>query len=291
MHHSSSLAIDMAKISVEPDQEDASPFDKSDTPPVLKEWRPRRDLRTLEKRIGHKFVKKSLLVKALTPHASNRADTYQVLEFFGDGALRYAIPHILKDRYPKAEQGELSRMYSFLTCNTNLALMSYRLRIPYYLRFNSRPSINRKLLADVVEAIIGAVDECGGLVAVRAVCERIFKLDIELARFHEPQDTLLRILRHPSALESIRKHAPQGSPLKNLTNNPKVSYQAHVIQKKWGKLGHVCVLRLNGVIVVTNGKGYDAESANNNAAAIALLKLFPNRFPCSISSFSWRLSP
>lgn len=255
------------------------------------EWRPREDLRTLERRLGFRFKRRELLERALTPQASSKVDTYQVLEYFGDGALRYVIPRLLRERYPQAQQGELSRMYSSITCNTNLAFMSYRLRLPFYFRFNSRPSINRKLLADVVEAIIGAVDECGGITAVTDVCRRIFKVDIELARFHEPQDTLLRILRHQSSVEALKKNSPPNSPLRGIRGHPRVSYQAHVIHKKWGKLGHVSVLRLNGTIVVANGEGYDAESANNNAASAALLKLFPDRFPSDCESFFWRLPP
>jgi dsRNA-specific ribonuclease len=168
-------------------------------------WKPREDLKTLERRIGYKFVKRASLERALTPHAANKGETYQLLEYFGDGALRYVIPKLLKERYPHAQEGELSRMYSVITCNTNLAFMSYRLRLPYYFRFTHRPSMNRKLLADVVEAVIGAVDDCGGLLAVTEVCRKIFKLDIELCRFHEPQDTLLRILRHASSVDSIKK--------------------------------------------------------------------------------------
>ena len=255
------------------------------------EWQPRGDLRTLERRLGYRFKRRDLLERALTPQASNKADTYQVLEYFGDGALRYVIPRLLRQRYPQAQQGELSRMYSSITCNTNLAFMSYRLRLPFYFRFTNRPSINRKLLADVVEAIMGAVDECGGLVAVTDVCRRIFKVDIELSRFHEPQDTLLRILRHASSVEALKKNSAVDSPLRGIEGHPRVSYQAYVIHKKWGKLGHVSVLRLNGKIVVANGEGYDAESANNNAASAALLKLFPDRFPSECEQFFWRLSP
>ena len=82
------------------------------------EWRPREDLRTLERRLGFRFERRELLERALTPQSSNKADTYQVLEYCGDGALRYVIPRLLRERYPQAQQGELSRMYSSITCNT-----------------------------------------------------------------------------------------------------------------------------------------------------------------------------
>jgi dsRNA-specific ribonuclease len=256
------------------------------------DWHPREDLRTLERRLGYRFIQRELLKRALTPSVSkNQADGYQLLEYVGDGALRYVIPKLLRHRYPGAQQGELSRMYSVITCNTNLAFMSYRLRLPYYFRFTHRPNVNRKMLADVVEAVIGAVDECGGIAAVTSVCERIFKVDLELSRFHEPQDTLLRILRHASSVEALRENSSANSPLRQIRGHPRVSYQAHVIHKKWGKLGHVSILRLNGNIIVANGEGYDAESANNNAASVALLKLFPKLFPSDCDNITWRLPP
>jgi ribonuclease III len=248
---------------------------------LFKLWEPRTDLRTLERRLGYQFADRALLVRSLTPqNSTKKRDSYQLLEYFGDGALRYVIPHILKERYPHASHGELTRMYSLITCNTNLAFMAYRLRLPYYIRFPSRPNINRKLLADIVEAIIGAVDQSGGVADVTKVCERLFQLDLEVARFHEPQDTLLRMLQNSQHL-ALLKHLKSRA--------PKVSYQVHVIHKPWGKLGHVSVLRLDGQVIVGNGEGYDAESANSHAAALALLKLFPSKFPSKCSKFSWRI--
>jgi dsRNA-specific ribonuclease len=256
------------------------------------EWQPRLDLQTLEKRVGFKFPpeERDYLIKALTPIANKKSAAYQLLEFFGDGTLRYVIPRLLKTRYPDSSHGELSRMYSLLTCNTNLAFMAYRLRLPYYLKFNSRPSINRKMLADAVEAVIGAIEVVGGINSVEDVCKKLFAVDMEVARFHEPQDTLLRMLQRPHIIDQIREQAAEESNLKNLSGNKaKLSYELHVINKKWGKLGHVSVLRLNRIIIVKNGEGYDAESANNNAAAIALLKLFPQQFNSAILKLDWRI--
>jgi dsRNA-specific ribonuclease len=255
---------------------------------ISPQWIPRVDYKTLEKKLGFQFKNKELLLRALTPPPKDKDSDYQELEYFGDGALRYVMPHILKSRFPRARQGELSRMYSLITCNTNLAFMAYRLRLPYYIRFSSRPSINRKILADVVEAILGAVDRASGIKEVEEVCRKIFSLDIELARFHEPQDTLIRLVEDTRNRELLRKSLPPHSRLRDGCSL-KLSYQVHVIRKKWGKLGHVSVLRLENNIIVANGEGYDAESANSHAASIALLKLFPSKFPSYLSDISWRL--
>jgi len=72
-------------------------------------------LNSLQTRIGHKFVKRAVLVTALThvsalnPAKRNRADSYQRMEFLGDHVLGLVISDMLYKAFPKADEGELSK--------------------------------------------------------------------------------------------------------------------------------------------------------------------------------------
>jgi len=138
----------------------------------------------LEKEIGYKFRKRSLLVAALT-HPSFRYEDPDVdsdnqrLEFLGDAALGLVSAAHMYASFPDVREGDLTRMRSRVTSRDALAVVGARLKLCSYLRLgkgemqtggHERPST----LADAVEAILGAAYLDGGLKAVEKIFRKSF---------------------------------------------------------------------------------------------------------------------
>jgi ribonuclease-3 len=132
----------------------------------------------LEARLGHQFAAPALLAQALT-HRSHTGRDNERLEFLGDAVLGLAIGEELYRRQPLAEEGELTRLRASLVDAESLAAIAAGLGIGDHLRLGAgelksggyrRPSI----LADALEAIIGAVYLEGGLETARALVLRLY---------------------------------------------------------------------------------------------------------------------
>lgn len=113
-------------------------------------------------------------------HRSFTASHNERLEFLGDSVLNLAISEWLYQQLPKAAEGDLSRMRANLVREESLHSIALRLAVPDFLQLGEgesrsggrqRPSI----LADAVEAIIGAVYLDGGFVAAQALVHRLFE--------------------------------------------------------------------------------------------------------------------
>ena len=126
----------------------------------------------LAKRLSHAFVNDDLLTQALT-HRSLGAYNNERLEFLGDGALNFIIANQLYQRFPKLAEGDLSRLRAQLVKEATLSELAMSLNLGDALRLGEgelksagwrRPSI----LADALEAIIGAIYLDGGCAAAEA---------------------------------------------------------------------------------------------------------------------------
>jgi ribonuclease-3 len=136
------------------------------------------DLEQLQARLGHSFSRPELLVQALT-HRSHSNSHNERLEFLGDSVLNCVIASELYRRFPRLKEGELSRLRANLVRQDALHQVAQSLALGGMLRLgegeqrsggSARPSI----LADTVEALLGAVFLDGGYNAARAATLRIF---------------------------------------------------------------------------------------------------------------------
>ena len=129
----------------------------------------------LEARIGHVFARRELLEVALThvSGASGDGRSYQRLEFLGDRVLGLVVAEMLFTEFPDANEGELSRRLAGLVRKESCAEVAADLGVGAHIRLGpseiqaggrSRPAI----LADVCEALIGAVFVDGGFPAAAA---------------------------------------------------------------------------------------------------------------------------
>jgi len=133
--------------------------------------------------IGHDFKNESLLTQALT-HRSHSGKNNERLEFLGDGALNFIIANQLYLRFPKLAEGDLSRLRAHLVKEPTLSEIAQNLNIGDSLRLGEgelksggwrRPSV----LADAVEAIIGAVFLDAGFAAAEALVVRLYSKLLE----------------------------------------------------------------------------------------------------------------
>ena len=145
------------------------------TSPVLSE---------LQVRLGYTFRQQALLQQAVT-HRSFSADHNERLEFLGDSVLNLSVAHLLYAQLANLPEGDLSRVRANLVKQDTLHQLAKTLDLPAVMRLGegemrsggqNRPSI----LADALEAIIGAVYLDGGYKDAQALVERLFaQVDIK----------------------------------------------------------------------------------------------------------------
>ncbi|HEY5790615.1 MAG TPA: ribonuclease III [Gammaproteobacteria bacterium] len=132
----------------------------------------------LASRLGHRFAEPALLEQALT-HRSAGAPHNERLEFLGDALLGMVIAAELYARYPHAGEGELTRMRASLVRRETLAQVARELDLGGQLRLGggelkSGGFRRDSVLANAVEALLGAIYLDGGYLAGREVLRRLF---------------------------------------------------------------------------------------------------------------------
>lgn len=132
----------------------------------------------LQTRLGHHFTQPALLQRALT-HRSFGADHNERLEYLGDAVLDLVVAHWLYEALARQPEGDLSRVRANLVKQDTLHRLAVELGLPDMLRLSSgerraggqqRPSI----LADALEAVIGAVYLDGGYATANALVRSLF---------------------------------------------------------------------------------------------------------------------
>src|SRR2546423_414210 len=134
--------------------------------------------------LGHDFRQPELLRQALT-HRSFGADHNERLEFIGDSVLNCAIALILYRRFPEIPEGDLSRVRANLVNKETLHRLALSLELGKSLRLGegevkSGGAGRASILADTLEALLGAILLDGGFDAAHAAVVRVY--ENELAR-------------------------------------------------------------------------------------------------------------
>ncbi len=148
------------------------------SPDPQSEHRPEPRLDGLQQRLGHRFTDTALLQRALT-HRSFGADHNERLEFLGDAVLAMAVSALLYAHFSASDEGDLTRVRAHLVREDSLHRAALALCLPDVLRLSEgeargggaqRPSI----LADALEALIGALYIDGGLAAATGLVRQLF---------------------------------------------------------------------------------------------------------------------
>ncbi len=220
----------------------------------------RTDFETLEERIGYEFKDKNLLSRALTHRSAlgvkERAD-YERLEFLGDAVLDLGVAHLLSDLHPEAREGELSKMRAALVNTQALANIARELELHTFVKLGrgehsaggaERPSI----LADVTEAVIGAVYRDSSYEVALSLIERTFGDSLKEVTPFDPKTELQEVL-----------HAAGSEP---------PSYLLELIEGPEHAPTFVTIVIVDGQ-TVGRGRGATKKAAQQEAAAQALIRM------------------
>jgi ribonuclease III len=220
----------------------------------------RSDLEYLESKIEYQFTDRSLLSMALTHRSAlgvkERAD-YERLEFLGDAVLDLGVAHLLSDLHPEAREGELSKMRAALVNTQSLANIARELELHTFIKLGrgehsaggaERPSI----LADVTEAVIGAVYRDSSYEVALTLVEKIFGSSLKEVTPFDPKTELQEVL-----------HAAGSEP---------PSYLLELIEGPEHAPTFVTVVLVDGQ-TVGRGRGATKKAAQQEAAAQALIRM------------------
>ena len=135
-------------------------------------------LEALQLRVGHRFADPTLLSRALT-HRSVGADHNERLEFLGDAVLSLAISSLLFERFAGSDEGDLTRVRAHLVREETLHRAALQLGLPEVLNLSDGEARGggaqrASILADALEALIGAAFLDGGFDAARHMVQALF---------------------------------------------------------------------------------------------------------------------
>jgi ribonuclease-3 len=168
----------------------------------------------LEAALGYRFRDGALCETALThtswlneAAAEGRTDNER-LEFLGDAVLALVVSDLLMRRLPTRAEGELTRMRAGLVSEGGLARAAAAIDLGHWLMLGrgeertggrSRPSI----LADALEALMGAIYLDGGLAAAATVAARLFDPMLTDVEQHARLDYKSRVQERAQALWQV----------------------------------------------------------------------------------------
>lgn len=132
----------------------------------------------LQDSLGHRFADADLLKRALT-HRSFGSGHNERLEFLGDAVLSLAISGLLFEHFSGSDEGDLTRVRAHLVREESLHRAALQLGLPQVLFLSEGEArdggaLRASILADALEALIGAAFLDAGFDAARGVVQRLF---------------------------------------------------------------------------------------------------------------------
>ncbi|KKA45558.1 MULTISPECIES: ribonuclease III [Salinivibrio] len=215
----------------------------------------------LQRDIGYQFSNAALLELALT-HRSANGTHNERLEFLGDSILSFVIAEDLYHRFPKVDEGDMSRMRATLVRGNTLAEIGREFSLGEVMRLGpgelkSGGFRRDSILADAVEALIGAIF-----------------LDSDINRV---QEIILQWYQH--RLETIEPGASQKDPKTRLQEHlqgkrkPLPSYTVMKVRGEAHNQEFTVECQVSGLESSVIGKGSSRRKAEQAAAELALQKL------------------
>lgn len=227
---------------------------------------------SLQQRLGYEFNDPRLLARALT-HKSFSQEHYERLEFLGDAVLSLAVSDMLYGSFEHSDEGDLTRVRAHLVRQDMLHKLASALGLPDVLRISEgeakgggaqRPSI----LADALEAILGAVYLDAGFEQAKALVLRLFQ----------------PVMAQTSSIDSWTKDAK--TTLQEWLQARKIPVPTYRIDATRGKAHEqvfvvACELPSLGVSVL--GEGLSRRAAEQVAAQTVLQQLQSGPEPAAAS--------
>ena len=161
----------------------------------------------LSQRLGYTFQDEGLIELALT-HRSKSSVNNERLEFLGDSILNFVIADALFEKFPQAKEGKLSRLRARLVKGETLAQIAIDFDLGEFLilgsgELKSGGFRRESILADAVEAIIGAIYLDAGMAVVSERILSWFDSRLEELSLLDPiKDPKTRLQEHQQANKS-----------------------------------------------------------------------------------------
>ena len=223
-----------------------------------------RESEPLCRRLAYTFRDPALLTRALT-HRSKGADHNERLEFLGDSVLNLVVSAELYDRFPGLTEGDLTRLRANLVRKPTLAAHARALDLGRYIELGggelkSGGYDRDSILADALEALLGAVFKDGGLEQAARVIHSLYRENLaQLDPNAIPKDPKTQLQ------EYLQKHSL-----------PTPSY--HIVEVI-GEAHHqhfVVECAVSALSAVVRGEGASRRVAEQQAAEKALALLGPS---------------
>ena len=204
-------------------------------------------------KLDYKFKDKSLLELALTQSGVDAGRNNERLEFVGDRVLGLTVATMLYEMFPTEAEGELARRHSALVSTDTLASVADKLGLEGALRHGHLTAGRiRHVLANTMEAVIGAIYFDGGFEAARDFIRGIWH-DLADADVHAPKDPKTTLQ------EYVQKHTGGELPV----------YKC--VQRVGESHNPVFIISVSALGMTAEGTGPSKRTAST-AAAIELVK-------------------
>lgn len=204
--------------------------------------------------LGYRFGDPALLTRALT-HRSRGAANNERLEFLGDGLVNFVVGEALYRAGPDCSEGDLSRLRASLVREESLAALAERLHLGDCLllgpgELKSGGFRRSSILADTLEAVLGAVYLDGGFEAAREVCARLYA-------------PLLASLPDPASLKDSKTRLQE---LLQARGRPLPMYELKEAEGPAHRQQFTALCRLADGPELTEGQAASRKQAEQNAA-------------------------
>lgn len=219
------------------------------------------DYTLLEERINYIFKDKELIIEALTHKSYKKPYNNERLEFLGDAVLDLIVGEYLFTKFPKSNEGILSKIRASLVNESGFTLIARKLNLGSYIYLSSAEENNNgrdkpSLLSNAFESIIGAIYLDSGLsvakdIAIKLIEECHPKIDL---------DSLSK--DYKTALQEFTQSIHGVTPLYTLIDSFGPDH----------KKEFVIAIVLNDVTIAT-AKGKSKKEAQQNSAKLALKAL------------------
>ncbi len=222
------------------------------------------DLKALYNTLSYTFNKKEIVIEALSHRSfsvKHNISSNQRLEFLGDAVIELVTAHALYTTYSDKEEGPLTEARSSLVKGTNLAKVTRKLGLGKYLLLTAEEHLrggreNPSILADLYEAIAGAIYIDGGIRSAEKFIHSTLLSDIDSA-FQDAKFTNYK----SRLLEYVQANSL-----------PNVKY---VVVDQAGP-DHAKIFKVEATIngeSLGSGSGKKLKEAEQSAAKMALLQL------------------
>lgn len=158
----------------------------------------------LLEKINVRFNNEALLIRAITHKSHAAAEDYERLEFLGDRVLNLSVAAMLFNQFPHYSEGELAKHHAALVREDTLARVAATWQLEHFIRVGksaqSDVSLQPSILADAVEALLGALFIDAGFSASEAVVKTFWAHLVSAVDILDPKSELQELLQaagHP----------------------------------------------------------------------------------------------